>query len=71
MRTQTRQLNKKTIQELEKEIINMRQDISKLQLEKKVNPPKDTNTLWKKRKQLAAVLTAMREKQTEQQLKVK
>ena len=52
----------KTTKELVSEIEKIRREISKMQLEKKVNPPKDTNTIKKKRKQLAVLLTMEREK---------
>ena len=71
MKTSIKQLDKKTIKELISEIEKIRQEISKLQLEKKVSPPKDTNTIKKKRKQLAILLTVMRERQIQEQLKNK
>lgn len=56
-------LRNKSIKELEKEAGELRKEIGKLQLEARVNPPKDTNTLVKKRKHLAILLTIIREKQ--------
>ena len=39
------------------------EEIAKLQLSFKSNPPKDTNLLMKKRKQLAVLLTVLGEKE--------
>jgi ribosomal protein L29 len=52
----------KIIKELEKDANLMREEIAKLQLSFKSNPPKDTNSLVKKRKQLAVLLTVLSEK---------
>ena len=52
----------KTIKELEKDANSIREEIAKLQLSFKGNPPKDTNSLVKKRKQLAVLLTVLSEK---------
>ena len=54
----------KSIEDLEKEEIVLRQEIVKLQLEGKVNPQKDTNMLFKKRKRLAVLLTIKTEKKS-------
>ena len=51
------------IKDLEKEIYNLRQEIAKLKLTFKVSPPKDTNLIIKKRKQLSKLLTVLKEKQ--------
>ena len=52
----------KAVGELEKEVGKLREEMAKLKFEIKVNPPKDTNALFKKRKRLAVVLTLMGEK---------
>ena len=52
----------KTSKELEKEANSIREEIAKMQLSFKSNPPKDTNNLMKKRKQLAVILTLLSEK---------
>lgn len=52
----------KTSKELVKETYLLREEIAKLQLSFKGNPPKDTNLLMKKRKQLAVLLTVLAEK---------
>ena len=50
---------KKTINELYKQVEDLRREIVKLKLEAKVNPPKDSNLLIKKRKALARLLTKL------------
>ena len=62
MRKITKIYNDKTVKELEKEVVMVREEIAKLQLSFKSNPPKDTNSLAKKRKQLAVLLTVLGEK---------
>jgi len=57
-------LRKKTVEELTKEIRLQREEIAKFQLEAKTNPVKDTNSLVKKRKKLAVLLTVLTEKKT-------
>ena len=60
-----RQLDLKTLAKKEQEL---RKEIAKLKLEIKVNPPKDTNLLSKKRRELAVFLTIKREKELENQV---
>ncbi|MEK7597487.1 MAG: 50S ribosomal protein L29 [Patescibacteria group bacterium] len=62
MKKITKTYSEKTSKELEKEVGLMREEIAKLQLSFKSNPPKDTNSLTKKRKQLAVLLTVLSEK---------
>ncbi|KKP51255.1 MAG: hypothetical protein UR42_C0019G0019 [Candidatus Roizmanbacteria bacterium GW2011_GWA2_33_33] len=62
MRKNTKLYSEKNVKELEKELIKMREEIAKMQLSFKSNPPKDTNSLAKKRKQLAVLLTVLGEK---------
>lgn len=62
MKKITREYRKKTTTELEKEAQRLRREIAKLKLEAKINPPKDTNLLIKKRKELAIILTLITEK---------
>ncbi|OGK12886.1 50S ribosomal protein L29 [Candidatus Roizmanbacteria bacterium RIFCSPHIGHO2_02_FULL_37_15] len=59
----------KSISELEREIQELRKDIAKLRLEVKVNPPKDSNMMMKKRKQLAILSTILGEKREIEKLK--
>lgn len=62
MKKITKTYNEKTSKELEKEANLIREEMAKLQLSFKSNPPKDTNILAKKRKQLAVLLTVLSEK---------
>lgn len=48
---------------LEKESVDLRKEIATMILNIQVNPQKDTNTLVKKKKRLAVLLTVMRQKQ--------
>lgn len=65
----TKELREKTIKELEKEIVSLREDMAKSKLSFKVNPQKDTNLLSKKRKKLAVILTLLTEKKMIESLK--
>jgi len=69
MKNKILELKAKSIHELEKEAKDLREEIAKLRLELKVNPPKDTNVLMKKRKQLAVILTIVGEKKEIEKLK--
>ena len=62
MKKLTKELSAKTIIELEKEGLQLSEEITRLLLEAKVNPQKDTNLSFKKRKRLAAIMTARTEK---------
>lgn len=55
------ELKGKSTGELEKEAQKLREEIAKLKLELRVNPPKDTNMLFKKKKKLAVILTLINE----------
>ena len=56
------EIKSKSIPELEKAEIKLREEIARLRLELKVNPAKDTNIIMKKRKELAVILTIMSQK---------
>ena len=56
-------IKNQSVKDLEKEIGKLKQEIAKGTLEAKVNPPKDTNSTFKKRKSLAVYLTVLTEKQ--------
>jgi len=62
MKKTTKIYSGKTVKELEKDAGLIREEIAKLQLSFKSNPPKDTNSIVKKRKQLAVLLTVLSEK---------
>lgn len=59
MKKITKTYREKTSKELIKETQSLREEMAKLQLSFKSNPPKDTNLLMKKRKQLAVLLTVL------------
>ena len=69
MKKITKTYREKTSKELIKETQLLREEIAKLQLSFKSNPPKDTNLLVKKRKQLAVLLTVQAEKNEVESLK--
>lgn len=62
MKKLTKQYREKSLKELEKEVTILREEITKMKLNQKVSPPKDVNLLFKKKKQLAVLLTVMSEK---------
>ncbi len=62
MKKNIKQYQQMDSKELEKEILKLREEIAKLKLTIKVTPPKDTNLLIKKRKQLARLLTVLNSK---------
>ena len=69
MKKITKNLREKDIKELNKEIGNLKEEIAKLNLSKKSSPAKDTNLLFKKRKQLAVLLTILNEKKAVAEVK--
>ncbi len=64
MSTYMKEVSKKTVQELEKAILDMRLEIAKLAVESSVSQQKNTNTMPNKRKQLAVLLTVLRQKKS-------
>ncbi len=62
MKKFTKELTGKTIKELEKQTQALREEIAKMTLNEKVNPGKDTNSLRKRHKQLAVILTIITQK---------
>ena len=62
MKKNIKNLRDKNIKELNKEISSLNEEIAKLNLSKKSSPVKDTNYLFKKRRQLAILLTVLNEK---------
>ncbi len=69
MKKITKIYQEKTVKELVKETQLLREEVVKLQLSFQSNPPKDTNLLMKKRKQLAVLLTVLTEKNEVESLK--
>lgn len=62
MKKAANELRAKTIEELQKEEQTLRAEIAKMSIEAKVKPEKDTNTIFKKRRRLAVVLTMITQK---------
>jgi ribosomal protein L29 len=62
MRKAAKELRVKTIEELEKESQTLRAEIAKMAIESKIKPEKDSNTVFKKRKRLAVILTMISQK---------
>lgn len=54
----------KTVPELEKAILDLRLELGKLTVEASVSQQKNTNTVPNKRKQLAVLLTALKQKKS-------
>ncbi len=69
MKKITKTYQEKTNKELVNETQSLREEIAKLQLSFRSNPPKDTNLLMKRRKQLAVLLTILTEKKEVESLK--
>jgi len=59
-----KEASQKTVQELEKSVVDLRLELAKLAVESSVSQQKNTNTVPNKRKQLAVLLTALRQKKS-------
>jgi len=57
-----KEVKQKSQAELSKAIDEMRTEINKLMVTQKINQTKDTNAIGKKKKQLAVLLTARKQK---------
>lgn len=55
-------LQDKSVAELSKMAMDLRKELATLTVESRTNPPKDSNTQSKKKKQLAQILTVMNTK---------
>lgn len=62
MKKSIKEYDDKSITALEKEAQSVRQEIATMSLNARVNPSKDTNSISKKRKKLAVLLTALVQK---------
>lgn len=62
MKKHIKEIQGKSIKDVEQDIKAVRTEIANMIMQKKVNPQKDTNAIVKKRKQLAVLLTIHREK---------
>lgn len=69
MKKLVKDLREKSITELVKKENNLRQEIGKMTVELKVSQPKNTNEIFRKRKELAVVLTVLQEKKELEELK--
>lgn len=63
------ELRTKNLQEILKEEKKLREDMAKTSLDFRVNLPKDTNLIYKKKKRLAVLLTIANQKREEELLK--
>lgn len=59
-----KEISQKSVQELEKSVVDLRLELAKLAVEVSVSPQKNTNIIPNKRKQLAVLLTALRQKKS-------
>lgn len=64
MSTYMQDMTKKTKEELNKAIADMRIEIAKLVVESSVSQQKNSNVIPNKRKQLAVLLTALQQKKS-------
>lgn len=55
-------LRPKNLKELDKEIAKVKEEMTKLTIEQRVSPTKDTNQVYKMRRRLAVMLTLAQEK---------
>ncbi|MEK7079291.1 MAG: hypothetical protein AAB929_04440 [Patescibacteria group bacterium] len=62
MKKSIKEYDDKSIATLEKDAQSARQEIATMSLNSRVNPSKDTNSISKKRKKLAVLLTALIQK---------
>ena len=65
MKNTVKDLRKKSASDLVKDADAIRKEIAKMTMEAGVNPVKDTNSIVKKRIQLAVILTVASEKKEE------
>ncbi|MBI5127581.1 50S ribosomal protein L29 [Candidatus Roizmanbacteria bacterium] len=71
MKKLVKEIKDKTINELEKQIVLSVEEIAKLKLSEKSTPVKDSNSIAKKRKHLAVLLTVLSEKKEVESLQNK
>lgn len=71
MKKYASEYRKKTVDELEKEKINLKSEINKLKIEWGVNKPKDTNIISNKLKKMSVLLTILSEKIAIDKLEIK
>lgn len=71
MKKSNKDITDKTIMELVKEAHILREELTKLKLERKINVVKNTNLYPVKKNRLAVVLTVLNQKQEMEQIKDK
>lgn len=71
MKKITKEFEDKIISALEKESGEMRKEIAIMTVNTRVNPAKDTNTITKKKKRLAVLLTVITQKKMSEKLEKK
>jgi ribosomal protein L29 len=69
MKKITKEFEDKTIVMLEKETGELRKEMALMTVNAQVNPAKDTNTIMKKKKRLAVLLTVVNHKKRIDQIK--
>jgi len=69
MKKITKEFEDKTVSTLEKELGELRKEIALMTVNARVNPAKDTNTVVKKKKRLAVLLTIINHKKRIDQIK--
>lgn len=67
---QKKELRAKTIDELIKELRDMRSEVAKLKIDMKTGKAENTNALYRKKKDIARVLTYLSEKGEEAKVSV-
>ncbi len=55
-------IQQKSVAELNKDLAQLRSDITKITVESRLAPQKDSNLVTKKRKEIARILTVMNQK---------
>lgn len=60
----TKAYSSKTEEALKKEVVELEKEITKLFLQNKTSPQKDTNAVWKLRRKKAVLLTVIGEKES-------
>ena len=71
MKKKFNELIKKTVTELEKELLEIKYAVQKVNLESVISPQKDTNSYMKMKKKIAMLKTAMFQKQESKVSKIK
>lgn len=62
MKKSKAKIQKKSVAELNKDLAQLRSEITKITVESRLAPQKDSNLVTKKRKEIARILTVMNQK---------